>query len=77
MHDFIQNIYIIIYLKGSQPLRNFFELSPAISGEKAHDTPYEVEITIPIDNYEPIQFSLTKMCGKYHTSLYFLPHTLV
>lgn len=30
--------------------------------EKARDKPYEVEITIPIDNYEPIQFTLTKMC---------------
>ncbi|KAA8531924.1 hypothetical protein F0562_006359 [Nyssa sinensis] len=30
--------------------------------EKAHDTPYEVEITIPVESYEPIQFTLTKMC---------------
>ncbi|KAI4326383.1 hypothetical protein MLD38_031705 [Melastoma candidum] len=25
-------------------------------------TPYEVEITIPVDGYEPIQFTLSKMC---------------
>ncbi|GAB2260028.1 hypothetical protein Droror1_Dr00010883 [Drosera rotundifolia] len=30
--------------------------------EVARDTPYEVEFTIPIENYEPIQFTLTKMC---------------
>uniref|UniRef100_A0A5B7BMT6 G-protein coupled receptor n=1 Tax=Davidia involucrata TaxID=16924 RepID=A0A5B7BMT6_DAVIN len=30
--------------------------------QKARDTPYEVEITIPVESYEPIQFTLTKMC---------------
>ncbi|GMN29313.1 hypothetical protein TIFTF001_002385 [Ficus carica] len=30
--------------------------------EKARDTPYEVNITIPVEGYEPIQFMLTKMC---------------
>lgn len=30
--------------------------------EKARDTPYEVDITIPVEGYEPIQFTLTKMC---------------
>ncbi|KAL0378291.1 UNVERIFIED_CONTAM: hypothetical protein Sradi_3134600 [Sesamum radiatum] len=30
--------------------------------EKSRDTPYEVEITIPIENYDPIQFTLAKMC---------------
>ncbi|XP_059440542.1 uncharacterized protein LOC132172996 isoform X1 [Corylus avellana] len=30
--------------------------------EKALDTPYEVNVTIPIEGYEPIQFILTKMC---------------
>ncbi|KAI8017396.1 hypothetical protein LOK49_LG04G01168 [Camellia lanceoleosa] len=30
--------------------------------EKAQDTPYEVEITIPVESYAPIQFTLTKMC---------------
>ncbi|CAL5371240.1 unnamed protein product [Camellia sinensis] len=30
--------------------------------EKAQDTPYDVEITIPVDSYAPIQFTLTKMC---------------
>ncbi|XP_031387637.1 uncharacterized protein LOC116200846 isoform X1 [Punica granatum] len=30
--------------------------------EKRSDVPYEVEITTPIDGYEPIQFTLSKMC---------------
>uniref|UniRef100_A0A7C9DRQ6 Uncharacterized protein n=1 Tax=Opuntia streptacantha TaxID=393608 RepID=A0A7C9DRQ6_OPUST len=35
---------------------------------KARDTPYEVGITIPIENYEPIQFTLTKMCEHKQNS---------
>lgn len=27
--------------------------------------PFEVNITIPIEGYEPVQFFLTKMCGKF------------
>lgn len=34
------------------------------SGEEARDTPYEVNVTIPVEGYEPIQFTLTKMCSK-------------
>ncbi|XP_022879777.1 uncharacterized protein LOC111397218 isoform X1 [Olea europaea var. sylvestris] len=30
--------------------------------EKARDNPYEVEFTIPIENYDPIQFTLAKKC---------------
>ncbi|KAK2990434.1 hypothetical protein RJ640_011182, partial [Escallonia rubra] len=30
--------------------------------ENVRDTPYEVEITIPVESYEPIQFTLAKMC---------------
>ncbi|KAI5418458.1 hypothetical protein KIW84_042913 [Lathyrus oleraceus] len=30
--------------------------------EVTRNTPYEVNITIPIEGYEPIQFVLTKMC---------------
>ncbi|XP_048445028.1 uncharacterized protein LOC125479576 [Pyrus x bretschneideri] len=30
--------------------------------ERARDTPYEVNITIPVEGYEPIQFFLAKMC---------------
>ncbi|GER49025.1 hypothetical protein STAS_26240 [Striga asiatica] len=30
--------------------------------EKTRSTPYEVEITIPVENYDPIQFTLAKMC---------------
>ncbi|KAL3527147.1 hypothetical protein ACH5RR_011803 [Cinchona calisaya] len=30
--------------------------------EKARDTPYEVEVTIPIENYNPVQFTLAKSC---------------
>ncbi|KAG5535978.1 hypothetical protein RHGRI_023686 [Rhododendron griersonianum] len=49
---------------GSQPTT----LSPTIfmvawRCEEARDTPYEVEITVPVVGYEPIQFTLTKMCG--------------
>ncbi|XP_019172166.1 PREDICTED: uncharacterized protein LOC109167582 isoform X1 [Ipomoea nil] len=42
-------------------------LSPTILAidwrcETARDTPYEVEVTIPITNYDPVQFTLSKMC---------------
>ncbi|KAF9678265.1 hypothetical protein SADUNF_Sadunf07G0016900 [Salix dunnii] len=30
--------------------------------QEARDTPYEVNVTIPIEGYEPIQFFLTKIC---------------
>ncbi|KAI3798862.1 hypothetical protein L1987_34146 [Smallanthus sonchifolius] len=30
--------------------------------ETASDNPYEVQLTIPVEGYDPIQFSLTKMC---------------
>nr|GEZ37465.1 uncharacterized protein [Tanacetum cinerariifolium] len=30
--------------------------------ETARDSPYEVQLTIPVEGYDPIQFSLTKMC---------------
>ncbi|KAH0984728.1 hypothetical protein GBA52_011905 [Prunus armeniaca] len=30
--------------------------------ETARDTPYEVNITIPVEGYEPIQFFLAKLC---------------
>ncbi|KAJ6989935.1 hypothetical protein NC653_018439 [Populus alba x Populus x berolinensis] len=30
--------------------------------QEARDTPYEVNVTIPIEGYEPIQFFLTKSC---------------
>ncbi|KAK1410439.1 hypothetical protein QVD17_36976 [Tagetes erecta] len=30
--------------------------------ETAHDDPYVVQLTIPVEGYDPIQFSLTKMC---------------
>lgn len=29
---------------------------------KALDTPYDIEFIIPVEDYEPIQFTLTKMC---------------
>ncbi|XVF62113.1 hypothetical protein PTKIN_Ptkin08bG0191100 [Pterospermum kingtungense] len=29
---------------------------------KAHNTPYEVNVTIPVEGYESIEFILTKMC---------------
>lgn len=37
----------------------------SIVGEKARDTPYKVEITIPVEKYNPIQFTLAKMCGEH------------
>lgn len=40
-----------------------------VLGEKARDTPYEVVITVPVEGYEPIQFSLAKMCGKNHRAI--------
>lgn len=30
--------------------------------EKTRDTPYEIELTIPVEGYEPIQLTLAKMC---------------
>ncbi|XP_071707266.1 uncharacterized protein [Rutidosis leptorrhynchoides] len=30
--------------------------------ETARDTPYEVQVTIPVEGYDSIQFSLTKLC---------------
>ncbi|KAF5790831.1 hypothetical protein HanXRQr2_Chr09g0387721 [Helianthus annuus] len=32
--------------------------------QTARDDPYEVQLTIPVEGYDPIQFSLTKMCGN-------------
>ncbi|KAL9161043.1 hypothetical protein ABFS82_08G240300 [Erythranthe guttata] len=32
--------------------------------EKTRDTPYEVEITIPVENYDPVQFTFAKMCEQ-------------
>ncbi|PWA63284.1 hypothetical protein CTI12_AA354140 [Artemisia annua] len=33
--------------------------------ETARDSPYEVQLTIPVEGYDPIQFSLTKMCDSW------------
>ena len=33
-------------------------------GEKSRTTPYEVNVTIPVDGYDPVQFFLTKLCGE-------------
>ncbi|XP_043711836.1 uncharacterized protein LOC122660539 [Telopea speciosissima] len=30
--------------------------------EEASDTPYQVNISIPVEGYEPVEFTLTKMC---------------
>lgn len=30
----------------------------------ARDYPYEVDFTVPVHGYEPVQFTLNKMCGK-------------
>ena len=34
-------------------------------GEKARDKPYEVNITIPVLNYAPVQFTFAKLCGEH------------
>ncbi|MFS7971302.1 hypothetical protein Hanom_Chr09g00831151 [Helianthus anomalus] len=33
-------------------------------GQTTRDDPYEVQLTIPVEGYDPIQFSLTKMCDN-------------
>ncbi|CAN8328042.1 unnamed protein product [Cochlearia groenlandica] len=33
-----------------------------VKGEKSRQTPYEVNVTIPVDGYDPVQFFLTKAC---------------
>lgn len=35
------------------------------SGEMARDTPYDVAITIPVEGYEPVKFTLSKICGQF------------
>jgi hypothetical protein len=60
MYRFLQQHYIYD-VESSKRLVYFLFFS---SGEKARDTPYEVNVSIPIEGYEPIQFILTKMCGK-------------
>lgn len=43
----------------------FFFFSPGnCKGEKSRRTPYEVNVTIPVDGYDPVQFFLTKLCGE-------------
>ncbi|XP_065851236.1 uncharacterized protein [Euphorbia lathyris] len=32
--------------------------------QEVHDTPYEVNVTIPVEGYEPVQFVLSKLCEK-------------
>ncbi|KAK3410379.1 hypothetical protein EUGRSUZ_J02381 [Eucalyptus grandis] len=32
--------------------------------ETPRDSPYEVEITVPVDSYEPVHFTLSKICGE-------------
>ncbi|XP_020679279.1 uncharacterized protein LOC110097326 isoform X1 [Dendrobium catenatum] len=31
--------------------------------ERIHDSPYKIYISIPVDGYDPIEFTLTKFCG--------------
>lgn len=47
----------------------------SILGEKARDTPYEVEITIPVENYAPVQFTFAKICGEHEN--FNIQHSLV
>ncbi|KAF5791784.1 hypothetical protein HanRHA438_Chr09g0410531 [Helianthus annuus] len=51
-------------------------LSPTLlnincSCQTARDDPYEVQLTIPVEGYDPIQFSLTKMRGN--VQFFYLP----
>lgn len=48
------------FLQILQPL--FF-----FKGEKSRKTPYEVNVSIPVDGYDPVQFFLTKLCGELIT----------
>lgn len=39
------------------------------SGVEARDMPYEVEVAIPVENYDPVQFTLAKTCGIYYRNI--------
>lgn len=39
--------------------------NPCSSGEKAQHMPYEVQVTVPIENYAPIEFTLAKTCSMF------------
>lgn len=54
-------------------LRNRFFLSGNFIGEKSRRTPYEINVTIPVDGYDPVQFFLTKLCGELILYRYGLP----
>lgn len=43
----------------------FLKVVIPISGEMASDTPYEVAISIPVEGYEPVEFTLSKICGQF------------
>ncbi|OVA06200.1 hypothetical protein BVC80_857g38 [Macleaya cordata] len=51
---------IYIYLLSSAHFLEFYFV--IFAGEKARDAPYEVSIAIPVEGYEPIEFTLAKMC---------------
>lgn len=34
-------------------------------GERIHDSPYEINMSIPVEGYDPIEFTLTKFCGLF------------
>lgn len=42
----------------------FITLILSRTGYVARDIPYEVNVTIPVADYEPVSFFLTKMCGE-------------
>ena len=33
------------------------------TGEQARETPYAVDISFPVEGYDPVEFTLTKSCG--------------
>ncbi|URE39053.1 hypothetical protein MUK42_15578 [Musa troglodytarum] len=55
------------FVAGSGPV-DFVQVNPdkglevKLTGEQARDTPYEIEILIPVDGYDRIGFTLTKLC---------------
>lgn len=43
--------------------------NPHSAGEKAQGMPYEVQVTVPVENYDPVQFTLVKKCGTSYWTI--------
>lgn len=55
---FIYHLFLVFY--NGRKLRILFTL---LLGETARDEPYGVDFLIPVEGYDPIEFTLTKICG--------------